>query len=206
MPKPSNAGKRYVVLEPTYLSSDVDVDVWIDGKLQVREHLDNKKLLYKHATYSKFHGWFKIKIKLKSGNITLSSKDAYGLYPSVYDNYEGLAPIRQLVNVDVWIGNPVLTSEKGNTLPDNDLDIHLESGDILEFDHIWPNGPEWLDIFFHKESHRLKFIETGLLSHSMVNESHVVGRADYYPVDMNLSPKQRSEKLIVTAKEESEDE
>jgi hypothetical protein len=197
MPRPNNAGVRYIILQPT-LMDGVDADVWIDGVQQPKLPTDPPEQLFKYKCKSTMHSGVLIKIKVNSGTILLSQGDAYGVYCATYDNFvdgeqnEGIVPVKQEQYVQWMIPK--------NELKLDDSMIRIEEGDVFEYYHIIPNGPEWFDLFFTKESDKNKFKETGVVTNDMLTRCIIVIQSNHHIKDEELSPIERTEKLLNVVK------
>jgi hypothetical protein len=194
MSKPSHAGKRFIVLQPSDMQN-VDCDVWINGeKITPGELDDPTKQLFKHPCKTNFNGSIHVKIKVNSGRIYMEHKDAFGVYPCVYDNdsfgdkVEGLVAFQQHYYVQ-WMVNPSKEFNK-NTLPS------IESGETFEYDHLIPNGPEWIDVFFNKESMRKKFYEDRFIGTSLAEKCMFRTNSEYFIIDDDVDLQTRTINLI----------
>jgi hypothetical protein len=194
MPRPINAGKRYIVLQPTNMQN-AEVDVWVNGELVTPSELDDpKKQLFKYRCDSEFNGGIRVKISVKKGTVLIDQNDAIGVYPCVYnnepgmENYVGLVPFPQIMNV-LWFFNP---SQEVNV--DNNL-IRIEEGQVLEYTHLIPNGPEWLDIYINRDSIREKFIAEKTLSVSLLSSCFLTPNSEYFMQDANVSVEERTKNL-----------
>jgi hypothetical protein len=200
MPRPSNSNERVIILQPTNMQN-ADVDVWVDGKKQLKIDLEDKeRQIMNYRCLSTFHGSVRVKIKVNKGSLTLSPNDAYGVYPAVYDNdvmgdpVEGYIPFKQMHNV-IWIVN----QEKYSNVEFNEQKMPvLKEGDVFEYDHLIPNGPGWVDLYFNNESDRLRYIDTKIMTNSMVERCMFQLHADFFVKDTELDVLERTEKLAAT--------
>jgi len=194
MPRPSWAGQRHIILTPTAMEN-VDADVWVDGKKQLKIDLDDpKRQLFKYVTTADFNGNVHVKIEVNSGSVVIGPKDAAGVYPVVYDNVvnglqvQGTMPFKQFNHV-MWLQNPSKRKE-------DDRDFIIEAGETFEYDHLIPNGPEWLEVYFHREQDRVKFLEEKKLTDKMIDYALFQFQAEYFVKDQNVSIEERTMNLV----------
>lgn len=194
MPRPLNAGKRYIVLEPVIMEN-ADVDVWVNDKKQLKVDLDDKqRQLFKYTCFSDFNDILRVKIHVKKGKVVLDYKSGVGIYPVVYNNepgeemIEGLMKFKQYNHV-AWLQNPSLEVNSGDS-------IIIEEGQTFEYLHLVPNGPEWFDVFFNREKDRIKFTETRNLSDKMIDYALFDFKAEYFMKDADVSIEERTKNLL----------
>ena len=117
-----------MIVSPT-ISEDCSFDVFIDGIKQTPKESE----LYRFEVDDIFHGAKKIKLVVHSGSIQIELGDSIGRYPLYALGNWSTIDIQQKVYVN-WFH-----SEKFN------LPIDLSAGDVIEYNHIVPNGATYIE-------------------------------------------------------------
>jgi hypothetical protein len=118
---------RILVVKPEF-SENCSFEVFIDGVKQVNKD----KELYSFNVKSPEHGGKKIKIIVNAGNIIIRSHHAIAYYPLyVYGKWKRL-PIYQESYIK-WMNG------------ENIFPIELKSGNEIEYYHLFPNGPNYVE-------------------------------------------------------------
>jgi hypothetical protein len=197
MYKPKKSGLRNIILEPEYCSSDLDIDVYVNGKKQLDFKEDK---ILDHSCFSSFNGYVEVKIVVNSGSITLSNKSGKGIYSCVFspnepDVVEGNVVALQHNHVN-WMQFIKINGEE------NEFDIMsnnliVESGNTLEYVHLIPNGPEWIKCYFNSQKTIDYFKKSKLLYGANVNENlFEIVINDYNPIDISSDPFSRTKNLM----------
>lgn len=182
--------KRFIVLEPYYMEGvgkgGLGVEVYVNGEKQTRGSVDDpSKQLFKLDMKSTDEVVLHVKIVVKEGSIRIGEKDAYGIYPAMYDKVEGYLKIKQFNFVD-WMQNPNI-----------DVDTKmLVKGDVFEYDHLVPKSASFLRVYVNEEKHRNEFIENKTLCDSSLENIMINGMYDYYCDTAYVSPEERTKRLI----------
>ena len=182
--------KRFIILEPYYMEGigkgGLGVEVYVNGKKQTRGSVDNpEKQLFKLDMRSTDSVVLDVKIVVKEGSIRISEKDAYGVYPAMYDKLEGYLNIKQFNFVN-WMQNP-------------NIDVNttvLKSGDVFEYKHLVPQSPSFLGIFVNEDKHRNEFIKNKTLCDGSLEQIMIKPMYDYYCETAYVSPEERTEKVL----------
>jgi hypothetical protein len=193
MPDPICSKQRTIVLTPTSMIN-ADVDVWVNGKKQLKIDLkDPKTELFNFKCDSKFNSAIHIKIVVNKGRVVLDQNNAAGVYCAAYDNtvygdcISGKVSFPQ-ENFVFWMISPS-KQPSGSS-------IHIEEGETFEYMHLVPNGPNWIEIYFSNEKDRLNFQETSFVNKSMAERSMFKPYYDYPVVDEYCNKQERTENLI----------
>jgi hypothetical protein len=180
----SNSGRRRFIVRPS--SYNCEVDVWVNGEKQPRESQRNPETdLYSFDCDCTFNGAIDVKLKVNSGSLMLNPRDAIGIYPTMYDQYEGYLEYRQHSVVD-WV---CYASENFNG-------GMIESGQTVTFKHLIPNGAEWVKVYFNTDEDRDKFISSRMIKSGMLDKCLIVPVVNYYAKDANASLEERTANLI----------
>ena len=182
--------KRFIILEPYYMEGlgkgGLGVEVYVNDVKQTRGSVDDpSKQLFKLDMRSTDEVVLHVKIVVKEGTIRISEKDAYGIYPAMYDKVEGYLNIKQFNFVN-WMQNPNINV---NTEA-------LKAGDVFEYDHLIPKSPSFLKVYLNEDKHRNEFIKNKTLCDVSLGKIMIGPMYDYYCDTANVSLEERTEKLL----------
>ena len=182
--------KRFIILEPYYMEGvgkgGLGVEVYVNGEKQTRGSVDNpNKQLFKIDMNSTDSNVLHVKIVVKEGTIRISDKDAYGIYPAMYDKAEGYLNIKQFNFVN-WMQNP-------------NIDISnnaLTAGDVFEYDHLIPQGPSFIGLYVNEDKHRNEFVKNKTLCDGSMGNVLIKPMYDYFCETAYVSPEERTQFML----------
>jgi hypothetical protein len=186
MSRPIHANTRKVFCKPSYMEN-AKYKIWINDEFYVNSS-NVSGVLYEHECSCDSNQVLKVKIKLESGRISFSPKDGIALYPITYGEEFGYMETLQDIVVD-WMKKPTMQDEYGNY-------PILESGDVLEYYHLIPNGPEWFEVYFGSDVERNIFLQKRYVNLSISKKIMVEPKMDYYPLDQNVPREEREKNLL----------
>jgi hypothetical protein len=162
------------------------VEVYVNDVKQTRGSVDDpSKQLFKIDMNSTDSSVLHVKIVVKEGTIRISEKDAYGIYPAMYDKVEGYLNIKQFNFVN-WMQNPNIDVGKEA----------LKAGDVFEYDHLVPQGPTFIKVYVNEDKQRNEFVKNKTLCDSSLEKVMINPMYDYYCETAYVSLEERTQRIM----------